>query len=184
MRILVVSGSLRTGSYNTALARAAVDAAPDGLELELYAGLGAVPPYDADVDANGAPESVVDLRARITDADALFVVTPEYNGSVPGLLKNAVDWASRPRDEAALRSKPVAVAGATTGSYGALWAQTDLRRILGIAGARVLEGDLPVARAHERFDEQGRLVDRVLRDQLGAHLQALAELAAPARMAA
>ena len=140
MKLLAISGSLRAGSYNTALARAARELAPDGVEVELYDSLGALPPYDADVDSDGAPAAVQELRRRIDAADMVLFVTPEYNGSIPGVLKNAVDWASRPHRGAALSGKTVAVAGATPGQYGAMWAQQDLRRVLGIAGARVISG--------------------------------------------
>ncbi|HSF62085.1 MAG TPA: NAD(P)H-dependent oxidoreductase [Gaiellaceae bacterium] len=185
MRILAVSGSLRDASYNTALARAAVGQAPEGVEIELYDRLRDVPLYDSDLDGEDAPEAVRDLRSRIERADALLLVTPEYNGSVPGVLKNAIDWASRPpRGGAALWGKTAAIAGATTGQYGALWAQQDLRRILGIAGARVIEGELPVPRAHEAFDGEGRLSNRIVAERLRSHLAALVEHAAPAALAA
>jgi len=184
MRILAVSGSLRADSYNTALARAAQEFAPAGVDLELYENLAALPPYDADVDGEDAPAAVRELRERIAAADALLVVTPEYNGSIPGVLKNAIDWASRPHREAALWGKTVAVAGATTGQYGALWAQQDLRRVLGIAGARVIVGDLPVARAQNVFDENGRLRDPVVAQRLRAHLATLVLEASPVAIAA
>jgi len=181
MRILAISGSLRKNSHNTALARAAAELTPAGVELELYQGLGSLPLYDADADAESSPVAVEDLREQIARADALLVVTPEYNGSVPGVLKNAIDWASRPpRGGAALWGKTVGVAGASTGQYGALWAQQDLRRILGIAGARVIEGELPVARAHEKFDEDGRLLDAQVAERLRAHVDTLVAEAAPA----
>jgi chromate reductase len=185
MRILAISGSLRDASYNTALARAAVDEAPEGVGIVLYEELRHIVPYDADLDGEDAPEPVRDLRSRIEEADALLFVTPEYNGSVPGVLKNAVDWASRPpHGGAALWGKTAAVAGASTGQYGALWAQQDLRRILGIAGARVIEGDLPVSRAHEAFDGEGRLSNRIVAERLRSHLAALVEQTSPAALAA
>jgi len=184
VRILAISGSLRAGSYNTALARAARGVAPTGVEVELYNGLGALPPFDADTDGAEEPAAVHELRRQIRSADALLFVTPEYNGSIPGVLKNAVDWASRPHREAALSSKTVAVAGATPGQYGAMWAQQDLRRVLGIAGARVIDGGLPVPRAHEVFDAEGRLVSPIVAERLRIHLVALVEQAAPARLAA
>jgi chromate reductase len=185
MKILAVSGSLREQSYNTALARAAVALAPAGVEIELYDALGELPPYDEDVDRLNEPDVVRDLRDRIEDADALFFVTPEYNGSIPGVLKNAIDWASRPpRGGAALWGKTAAVAGATTGQYGAIWAQQDLRRVLGIAGARVIDGELPVARAQDVFDEFGYLVDKGVAARLAGHLAALADEAAPVAFAA
>ena len=139
-----------------------------------------MPPYDADADAADAPEPVDELRRAIEGADGLLIVTPEYNGSIPGVLKNAVDWASRPHREAALWGKTVAVAGASPGAYGALWAQNDLRRVLGVAGARVIEGELAVARADEAFDADGVLVDATLAARLAAHVQRLVAEAAPA----
>jgi chromate reductase len=185
MRILAVSGSLREGSFNTSLLRAAVEAAPDGIELALWEGLGELPLYDEDLDDNDVPESVRRLREDWAAADAILFATPEYNGSVPGGLKNAIDWASRPRLEAPLRNKPVAVVGASTGQFGALWAQQDLKRILGIAGARVVGTEIPVSRADERFDAQGRLLDGEVFEQLRLHLTTLASeaVAAPDRVA-
>ena len=184
MRVLTISGSLRAGSYNAALARAAAAAAPAGVELELYDGLASLPPFDADADGDDPPPAVRDLRDRIEDADALLVVTPEYNGSIPGVLKNAIDWASRPRADAALRGKTVAIAGASTGQYGALWAIQDLRRILGIAGARVIEGEVSVPRAHELVDASGVLSSEVIDSRLRGLLSALVEEAAPVTLAA
>ena len=173
MRILGVSGSLRESSFNTSLLRAALEAAPDGVELELWEGLGELPFYDEDLETD-VPESVRRLREDWAAADAILFSTPEYNGSVPGGLKNAIDWASRPKLEAVLRNKPVAVVGASTGQFGALWAQQDLKRILGIAGARVVGTEIPVGRAPERFDNEGRLLDGELFEQLRLHLTTLA----------
>jgi chromate reductase len=185
MRILGVSGSLRESSLNTSLLRAAAEAAPDGVELELWEGLGELPLYDEDLE-HDPPESVQRLREAWAAAEAILFSTPEYNGSVPGGLKNAIDWASRPRLEAVLRNKPVAVVGASTGQFGALWAQQDLKRILGIAGARVVGTEIPVARAHERFDAQGRILESEVFEQLRLHLTTLASeaVAAPQRVAA
>jgi|SRR5215203_3202035 len=184
MRVLGISGSLRHGSYNTALLREAADLLPAGVELELYEGLELLPPYNEDDDGEDGPVEGRRLRDAIEGADALLIATPEYNGSIPGQLKNAVDWASRPARAGALWGKPVAVTGATTGSYGAVWAQADLRRTLGVAGARVLEVELPVARAQERFDETGRLRDEQLRERLADILRELAAAAEPLAAAA
>jgi chromate reductase, NAD(P)H dehydrogenase (quinone) len=180
MRILAVSGSLRDRSFNTSLLRAAAEAAPDGVEVELWEGLGDLPIYDQDLEDGKVPESVRRLREEWAAADAILFATPEYNGSVPGGLKNAIDWASRPKFEAALTNKTVAVVGASTGQFGALWAQQDLKRILGIAGARVVGTEIPVPRAHERIDEHGRLLDAELHEQLRLHLETLAAEAADA----
>ena len=186
MRILAISGSLRADSYNTALARAARELAPDGVEVEIYDGLGLIPHYDQDLDQEdvATPAPVAELRRRIDEADALLVVTPEYNGSITGVLKNAIDWASARHRGSWLRSKTVAVAGVTTGQYGAIWAQQDLKRVLGIAGARVVGGELPVASAHEKFDENGRLVDPLLAERLRSHLATLVDEAKPLGIAA
>jgi len=186
MRILAVSGSLREGSYNTSLLRAAAEAAPEGIEVELWEGLAELPLYDEDLDDDDAPESVRRLRADWAAADAILFSTPEYNGSVPGGLKNAIDWASRPKLEGVLRNKTVAVVGASTGQFGALWAQQDLKRILGIAGARVVGTEIPVSRAHEQIDSEGRLVTGEIYAQLRLHLTTLASeaVAAPERVAA
>jgi chromate reductase len=185
MRILAVSASLRESSYNTSLLQAAIEAAPEGIELELWEGIGELPLYDEDLERD-VPESVRRLREDWAATDAILFSTPEYNGSVPGGLKNAVDWASRPRLEAVLRNKPVAVVGASTGQFGALWAQQDLKRILGVAGARVVGTEIPVTRAHERFDTEGRLLDGEIFEQLRLHLTTLASeaVAAPDRVAA
>ena len=185
MRILAVSGSLRESSFNTSLLRAALEAAPEGVELELWEGLAELPLYDEELE-HDAPESVRRLREDWAAADAILFATPEYNGSVPGGLKNAIDWASRPKLEGVLRNKPVAVVGASTGQFGALWAQQDLKRILGVAGARVVGTEIPVARAHERFDAEGRLLDGEVFEQLRLHLTTLASeaVALPERVAA
>jgi chromate reductase, NAD(P)H dehydrogenase (quinone) len=185
MRILAVSGSLREGSFNTSLLRAALEAAPEGVELELWEGLGDLPIYHEDIEGD-VPDSARRLREDWAAADAILFSTPEYNGSVPGGLKNAIDWASRPQLEGVLRNKPVAVIGASTGQFGALWAQQDLKRILGIAGARVVGTEIPVSRAHERFDAEGRLLDGELFEQLRLHLTTLASeaVAASDRVAA
>ena len=174
MKVLAVSGSLRAGSYNTLLLEEAAAAAPAGVDVELFdaALIGELPAYDQDLDAEGdVPVSAQRLREAWAEADAILFATPEFNGSVPGGLKNAVDWASRPRGEAALLNKTVAVTGASPGRFGALWAQNDLRRILGIAGARVVGDALPVARAQDGLSEPTR---DALRSQLDLLVEATA----------
>ncbi len=186
MKVLAISGSLRAESYNTALARAAVELAPEGVFVDLYDGLALLPPYDQDLDEGGLepPVAALDLRERIEAADALLIVTPEYNGSIPGVLKNAIDWASARHRGSSFKNKTVAIAGATTGQYGAIWAQQDLRRVLGICGGRVIEGELPVSTAHRRFDERGQLTDPLVAERLRAHLAALVAEAVPMAVAA
>jgi chromate reductase len=183
MRILAISGSLRGESYNTALARAAADVAPPGVEVELFNGLADLPPFDADLE-DDEDASVKHLRERIAFADALFIATPEYNGSISGVLKNAIDWASRPRQSAALRGKSVAVGGASTGRYGALWAIQDLRRVLGIAGARVIDGEVSVPLAHEQVGGTGEISSEVARQRLHDLLSSLVGESAPTALAA
>jgi chromate reductase, NAD(P)H dehydrogenase (quinone) len=180
MRILAVSGSLRTGSHNTSLLWAAAEAAPEGVEVEVWQGIGDLPIYDQGLEGSDLPDAVRRLREDWAAADAILFATPEYNGSVPGGLKNAVDWASRPVRESALTNKTVAVIGASTGQFGAMWAQADLRKVLGVAGARVVADELPVTRAHEKFDAEGRLLDGELFDRLRLVLETLAVEAIPA----
>jgi chromate reductase len=180
MRVLAVSGSLRRDSHNTQLLRAAIEAAPEGVEVELWDGLRDVPLYDQDLDSTEQVESVRRLREAWGSADAILFSTPEYNGSVPGVLKNAVDWASRPVRESALTNQTVSVIGASNGQFGAMWAQADLRKALGVAGARVVGDELPVPRASEKFDAQGRLLDAELFERLRLVLETLASEAVPA----
>jgi chromate reductase len=167
MRILAITGSLRAASYNTALLRAAAELAPEHVELEFYDGLESLPPYNEDRDTDQPPAEVAELRREIADADAVLFATPEFNGSMPGQMKHAVDWASRPYGSgAALWGKPVAVIGASVTDYGAVWAQDHLRRALGIAGARVLDAELPLSKAADHFDARGTLVNPEFRGRL------------------
>jgi chromate reductase len=152
VRVLGISGSLRRDSHNTRLLRAAAQLAPPSVEFDIYDRLKAIPPYDADHDDPGnLPAPVRDLRERIAASDAVLIATPEYNSSIPGVLKNAIDWASRPAGDSVLRNVPVAVIGASTGQFGAVWAQAELRKVLGSLGGRVVGDDLPVAHAHTVF---------------------------------
>ena len=175
-RILGISGSLRRDSHNTSLLRAAAEAAGPDIEFELYDGLKQIPPYDKDDDVDPRPESVARLNEAIAAADAVFFSTPEYNSSIPGQLKNAIDWVSRPVATNALRNKPVAVVGASTGGFGAVWAQAELRKVLAAVGARVLDLELPVPHAHTRF-EDGGLTDDEIRTRLEEAIEALADAA-------
>ncbi len=172
-RVLAVSGSLRRDSYNTALLHAAAEVAPEGMVLVVFDRLREIPPFDGDDDAKGAPIAVARLRRAIDEADALLFATPEYNGSVPGVLKNAVDWASRPHATTVMQNKPAAVVGASTGMFGAVCAQQDLKRILGLTGNRVLDLELPVGRAQETFEDGVLAEHHELRAQLRQVLEAL-----------
>jgi chromate reductase, NAD(P)H dehydrogenase (quinone) len=184
MRVLAVSGSLRRDSFNTRLLRIAAEAAPAGVDVELWDGVRRLPLYDEDLEQGSVPEAVGRLRADWGNADAILFATPEYNGSVPGVLKNAVDWGSRPRGRAVLLNKPVAVVGASTGRFGAMWAQADLRKVLGVAGARVVGDELPVTLVHEKLAADGRLLDAELEERLRLVLETLAVEAQPILAAA
>jgi chromate reductase len=187
MRVLGISGSLRRDSYNTALLRhAGWLFAAEGAEFEVWDGLREIPPFDQDVE-DDPPESVVRLRAAVANADAVFFATPEYNSSIPGALKNALDWVSRPLATNAMRNKPVAVIGASAGAFGAVWAQAELRKVLGAMGGRVVDGEVGVGHAMDRFDSGGRLKDPNLEEQIREvvlDLLAEAGVAVPQRLAA
>jgi len=178
MKILGISGSLRRDSYNTSLLRAAGELLPTGVELETWEGLKGVPPYDQDDDTADAPAAVAQLRSAVAGADAVLIATPEYNASIPGHLKNALDWVSRPVATNPLRNKPAAVIGASTGAFGAVWAQAELRKVLATIGARVLETEVAARHVAEHFDENGRLLDEGLCAELA---EAVDELAAAVR---
>jgi chromate reductase len=177
MKVLGISGSLRRDSYNGTLLRAAAELLPPPVELEVFDGLKAVEPYDEDDDHGRGPAGAHRLRAAIEAADAVLIATPEYNASIPGQLKNAVDWASRPKGENALWGKPVAVVGASTGMFGAVWSQAELRKALGTAGARVIDEELPIGHAQDAFTDDGRLEDPELRERYEQILDQLVSLA-------
>jgi NAD(P)H-dependent FMN reductase len=139
IKVLVLVGSLRAASVNRQLAELAAEAAPDGVAVTVYDGLGDLPFYNEDIDTDDAPGPVVALRSAAAQADAALVVTPEYNGSIPGVLKNAIDWLSRPYGDSALKDKPLAVIGSALGQYGGVWAHDETRKSFGIAGPRVVE---------------------------------------------
>jgi chromate reductase len=184
MKVLGLSGSLRAESHNVRLLRAAAEGLPSGWELEVWDRLADVPPFNED-DEDDRPEPVRALDDAIRDADAVLVATPEYNASLPGVLKNALDWVSRPYDATPLRGKPVAVIGASTGLFGAVWAQAEGRKVLRTIGAHVLDDELPVGIAHEAFDEDGRLRDPELTARLRDVVSALArESGTPVEQAA
>jgi chromate reductase len=175
VKILGISGSLRRGSYNTGLLRTAARLFPADVEFELWDRLKEVPPYDEDDDKDAAPAAAVAFRDALAGADAVLIATPEYNSSIPGQLKNAIDWASRPLAANPLRNKPVAVVGASTGAFGAVWSQADLRKVLAATGAQVVEGDVAVGHAPTRFGEDGLLADDAPLEQLQEVLAGLVE---------
>jgi chromate reductase len=185
MKVLGLSGSLRAESHNKRLLRAAAEALPSGWELVWWDRLAEVPPFNEDDENRPPHDAVRSLREAIREADAVLISTPEYNASLPGVLKNALDWISRPYDATPLRRKPVAVIGASTGLFGAVWAQAEARKVLKTIGARVLEDELPVGMAHEAFDEHDRLRDPELNERLSDLVHALVrEAAAPLEQAA
>jgi len=183
MRILGLSGSLRRVSHNTHLLRGVGGLLPAGAEFEIYDGLAAIPPFNED-DENLLPPAVVALKAAIAGADAVLIATPEYNGSIPGQLKNALDWVSRPVGESPLAGKPVAVIGASTGLFGAVWAQAEVRKVLGRIGARVIDRELPVPEADDALGADGLPLERDAVEALSATLDELLELARPERRVA
>ncbi|MGQ0777780.1 MAG: NADPH-dependent FMN reductase [Pseudonocardiales bacterium] len=163
MIIFGLCGSLRQGSYNRQLLAAAAAELPPGINLEVFEGLADIPPYNED---SSAPRVVQEMRQAISRADAVLIATPEYNASLPGQLKNALDWASRPFPDNSLRHKPAAVIGASTGLFGAVWAQAELRKVLKTIGADVLDEELPVGQAHDAFANDGSLADPQLQAAL------------------
>ncbi len=166
MRILGISGSLRRDSHNTRLLRAAADLLPPGAELETFERLGDIPAFNEDAE-HAPPAPVLALKRAIRDADAILIATPEYNHSIPGVLKNALDWLSRPTvAEGPFKDKPVAVVGTSTGLFGAVWAQAETRKVLNALGARVLDDELPVGLADDAFDLDGTLRDPELAGRL------------------
>ena len=180
MKLLAISGSLRRDSHNTKLLRAAEELVPAVMEFQVWDGLKAIPPYDEEDDIDPAPPAVAAFRNAIAEADAILISTPEYNSSIPGQLKNAIDWASRPLATNVLRNKPVAVIGASTGAFGAVWSQAELRKVLGATGARVVDADVALGHAHTKFSEDGELLDEAARDQLAeVVVTLLAETPAP-----
>ena len=184
MRILGIAGSVRRGSHNRRLLRAAGDTLPSGVELVEWDGLGGLPIFDEDME-NDPPAAVQDLLDAIEAADALLIATPEYNASVPGGLKNALDWASRPFPDNVLKDKPSAVIGASTGLFGAVWAQAEVRKVLGASGAVALDSELPVGMADSAFGDDDRLLDPELSTRLGDVIADLVrEVGAPLEQAA
>jgi chromate reductase, NAD(P)H dehydrogenase (quinone) len=187
MRVLGISGSLRSGSLNNALLRTAAERLPGGAELVEFKRLREVPPYDEDVELEATPAVVEELRQAVREADAVLIATPEYNHSIPGQLKNALDWVSRPAGKSALNGKPAAAIGASTGMFGAVWAQAELRKVLGALGGRVVEADLPVGHARDQLSsdrldlhpEQAARLESIL-DQLISEAEIESELAVAA----
>jgi chromate reductase len=174
MRVLGISGSMRRDSHNTALLRAAGEALPGGVEFVVWDRLIEVPPYVEDAEA-ATPVAVADLKSALAAADAVIFATPEYNHSVPGQLKNALDWVSRPLAGNPLARKPVLVVGASTGLFGAVWAQAELRKVLGALHADVIDEELPVGQAASVFGEDGSLVEPGIAGALRERIELLVD---------
>lgn len=173
-----IAGSLRAGSYNRALLRAAEETLPPSTSLEVYEELGEIPPYNEDVREQGRPAAVVDLWNRVARADALLIATPEYNYGIPGVLKNAIDWVSRPPLESPLRYKPAGIMGASIGQFGTVRAQLALRQsFLFTETYAMARPELLVFNAADRFNERGELVDQKTRELLRGFLAALTDWA-------
>jgi chromate reductase len=172
--VLGIAGSLRRDSHNRAVLRAAQELAPAGMAIRIWEGLGTIPLYDGDVEEKGMPSAVTELHAGVERAGAVLVVTPEYSQSVPGVLKNALDWAARPPGKSSFRGKVVAIAGASPGALGTARAQMDLRRILAAMGAFVVPSpEVLVSQVHQKRDPSGRLTDEATRKFLGRLLEEL-----------
>lgn len=173
IRVLGISGSLRKASYNTGLLRAAAELLPEGMTLEL-ADISAIPLYDQDVNDAGFPKPVQELREKVAAADALLIATPEYNYSIPGVLKNTIDWVSRPPNQP-LSGKPLAIMGASPGMLGTARAQMALRQVFVFTNLLAInKPEVLVARAHEKFDAEGKLTDETTRKLIGELLAGLA----------
>jgi chromate reductase len=183
MRLLAISGSLRRDSHNTALLRAAAALLPPEVELAIYERLGELPPFNEELVAD-RPAPAQHLWDEIAIADGVLISTPEYNSSIPGVLKNALDWVSRPVAETPLRGKPAAVVGASTGLFGAVWAQAETRKVLSTIGARVVDRELPIAQADEALGADGLPREREAVEELSALLDELLDLAHPREVAA
>jgi len=177
MRILAITGSLREEAFSTRLVDAARDLAPDGVEISRYERLDEIPGFNQDHES-AVSEVVEDLRSQIVDADALLIITPEYNASMPGQLKNAIDWASRPHGESALAGKPAAVLSSSPMPFGAIWANQQVRKAFTITGTPTVERELAIGKIDEKIDAENRLTDDPARADLSALLAELNELVA------
>lgn len=177
MRILALSGSLRRDAHSTVLARAAAELAPEGTEVSLYGELGSIPGFNQDLEPDAVPEAVEELRRQIEEADALLVLTPEYNASAPGALKNAIDWASRPHGAAALMGKPTAIISSSPGPFGGVWANQQVRKAFSITGTPTVETELAIGKVDEKTGPSATLEDETTRIRVASLLVELEELA-------
>ena len=176
MKVLAIAGSLRKDSFSSRLAAAAAGLAPEGVEVELYADLGDIPNYNQDLEPNNIPAGVEDLRNRMEDSDALLIVTPEYNASVPGALRNAIDWASRPHGASALQGRPAAIISNSPMPFGAVWANEQVRKSFTITGTPTVERELAIGKVDEKLSDENTITDEETRDDVVAILLELEEL--------
>ena len=183
LEIVAIAGSLRTSSWARALLRAVSDRLPVGVRLTIWDGLGSVPPFNEDLESGPPPSAVADMRALIERSDVLLIATPEYNASMPGFLKNALDWASRPYGSSVLTGKPVAAVGTSPLPTGGASALSDLQRLLTLIGAKVVEAELAIAQVHTRIDPEGRIADPELAERVTRLLIKVTEHAAARRPA-
>ncbi|MDQ5895753.1 MAG: hypothetical protein QG596_2014 [Actinomycetota bacterium] len=177
MKVLAISGSLRKEALSTRLINAAADLAPDGVEISRLDGLEEIPGFNQDRESE-VLEVVEELRRQIESADALLIITPEYNASMPGQLKNAIDWASRPHGESALAGKPAAILSSSPMPFGAIWANQQVRKAFTITGTPTVEREVAIGKVDEKIDDSDRLTDDVARADLSALLAELNELVA------
>jgi chromate reductase len=174
IRVAGIPGSLREGSLNKGLLRSTVELAPAGMEIQIYTRLGDIPPYNDDVFQKGDPEPVADLKAFIRGADAILISTPEYNYGVPGVLKNAIDWASRPAGKSALNRKPAAIMGCSPGLGGTIRAQHALRQTFVFTETHVMsQPEIKIPSAAPLFDSTAKLTDETTRQYVKKFLEAL-----------
>ena len=177
MKVLALSGSLRQEAFSTRLVNAAADLAPEGVEISRFEGLEDIPGFNQDRESEVAG-IVEDLRNQIEAADALLIVTPEYNASMPGQLKNAIDWASRPHGESALAGKPAAVLSSSPMPFGAIWANQQVRKAFTITGTPTVEREVAIGKVDEKLDDSDRLTDDAARSEVASLLAELNELVA------
>ncbi|MCB0828279.1 MAG: NAD(P)H-dependent oxidoreductase [Solirubrobacterales bacterium] len=183
MKVLAIHGSLRRDSFTGRLARAAGAVAGDGIEIENYENLGEIPGFNEDLETEGLPPAVEDLRARLAGSDALLIVTPEYNASAPGALKNAIDWASRPHGNSALAGLPTAIVSASPMPFGAIWANEQIRKAFTITGTPTVERELAIGKIDGKLGEGDTISDPEVEEQLGMLLTELGDLAETVREA-
>ncbi|MBK5231473.1 MAG: NAD(P)H-dependent oxidoreductase [Thermoleophilia bacterium] len=176
MKVLAIHGSLRADSFSRRLAAAAADLAPEGVEVELYDGLDSVPNYNQDLEPDRIPAGVEDLREKMEASDAILIVTPEYNASVPGALRNAIDWASRPHGDSSLQGRPAAIISNSPMPFGAIWANQQVRKSFTITGTPTVERELAIGKIDERLGEDGTITDQATRDDITSILAELEEL--------